>query len=93
LTIDVIKASGAAEQLFKTINQVSEIDTPSDKGLTSDSCKGGVEVKDLYLSYSGRQDFKVLNGLNLKIPSANTSTALVGASGFGKSTTVGLLER
>lgn len=92
LVIDFTKASGAAEQLFKTIDRISEIDALSEEGLTPETCGGNVEVNDLHFSYPARPDAKVLKGLNLKIP-ANKTTALVGASGSGKSTIVGLLER
>lgn len=92
LVIDFTKASGAAEQLFKTIDRVSEIDALCEEGLTPETCIGGIEVKDLHFSYPTRPDAKVLKGLNLKIL-ANKTTALVGASGSGKSTIIGLIER
>lgn len=47
LIIDVTKASEPAEQLFKTVDRVSEIDALSDEGLTLETCQGDVGVKDL----------------------------------------------
>lgn len=55
-------------------------------------CKGHIEVEDIYFNYPTRPEVKVLQGLNITIP-ANKTTALVGASGSGKSTIIGLLER
>ena len=46
---------------------------------------------DVQFAYPGRPQKKVLDGLNLRIQ-ANKNTAIVGASGSGKSTIVGLIE-
>jgi ATP-binding cassette subfamily B (MDR/TAP) protein 1 len=92
LIINVTKASRAAEQLFKTIGRVSEIDSLSEKGLALAIGNGDIEVKDLPFAYLERLDAKILNDLSLKIL-ANKTTALVRASGSGKSTIVGLLKR
>ena len=54
--------------------------------------KGDVEFRNVHFSYSSRQDVPVLQDFNLIVP-ANTTTALVGASGGGKTTVVSLLQR
>jgi ATP-binding cassette, subfamily B (MDR/TAP), member 1 len=91
-TINISKAASAADELFKTIDRESEIDVFSDSGLTPESCLGDIEISDVHFAYPSRPEANVLNGMSLKIP-ANKTTALVGASGCGKSTMVGLLER
>ncbi|KAH7313829.1 P-loop containing nucleoside triphosphate hydrolase protein [Stachybotrys elegans] len=48
--------------------------------------------EDVAFAYPGRPTVKVLDGLNLRIKSGQ-STALVGPSGSGKSTIVGLIAR
>ena len=53
---------------------------------------GDVEFRDVYFNYPSRPDVPILLGLNLSIPRGKT-VALVGESGCGKSTTVGLLEK
>ena len=58
--------------------------TPSDQTL--------IEFKDVVFSYPTRAKKKILNKFNLSITKGET-VALVGPSGGGKSTTVGLLER
>jgi len=46
----------------------------------------------VYFSYPLRPDVEILSGLNLRLK-CGTVTALVGASGAGKSTIVQLLSR
>ena len=53
---------------------------------------GHVIFKDVHFRYPTRKNAKILNGLNLTIEPGQT-VALVGHSGCGKSTTVGLLTR
>ncbi|PSN71518.1 multidrug resistance protein 1 [Corynespora cassiicola Philippines] len=89
--IALTKASSNAAELFKTIDRKSEID-PLAEGKVPDHCHGHIEVSDVRFAYPARPDTQVLKGLTLSIPS-NKTTALVGASGSGKSTIVGLIER
>jgi ATP-binding cassette subfamily B (MDR/TAP) protein 1 len=88
----VTKASSSAEELFRTIDRKSEIDPLSDEGLVPETCAGVIEIKDITFAYPARPDTVVLKGLTLSAP-AHQTTALVGASGSGKSTIIGLLER
>lgn len=60
----------------------------SDHGANSDH----IEFEDVHFSYPTRPKKKVFNGFSLKIKRGET-VALVGPSGQGKSTTVGLIER
>ncbi|WJX66439.1 ABC transporter B member 28 [Trifolium repens] len=53
---------------------------------------GDICLEDVYFSYPLRPDVEILRGLNLKLK-CGTVTALVGASGAGKSTIVQLLSR
>jgi ATP-binding cassette subfamily B (MDR/TAP) protein 1 len=88
----VTKAAGAAEELFRTIDRTSEIDSLSEDGIIPDTCNGHIEVEKIDFAYPARPDIPVLNGLSLSVP-ANKTMALVGASGSGKSTIIGLLEQ
>ena len=90
--LTITKASSAAEELFQTIDRVSEIDPLSEIGLIPTKCIGEVQIKDVHFAYPARPDTAVLKGLTLSVP-ANKTTAIVGASGSGKSTIIGLLER
>jgi ATP-binding cassette subfamily B (MDR/TAP) protein 1 len=90
--IALTKASTSADELFKTIDRKSEIDPLSEDGKTPNVCRGVVEIKDVSFAYPARPDIIVLKSLTLLAPAGKT-TALVGASGSGKSTIIGLIER
>ena len=89
---NITKAATAAAELFETIDRTSTIDPMSTSGLQPNDCFGDIELQDVAFSYPSRPDSRVLNELSLSIPAKKT-TALVGASGSGKSTIVALLER
>jgi ATP-binding cassette subfamily B (MDR/TAP) protein 1 len=89
---NITKAATAAIELFQTIDRPSQIDPMASDGLKPEQCTGNIELKDVVFSYPSRPDSQVLSGLSLSIPAGKT-TALVGASGSGKSTCVALLER
>jgi len=89
---NITKAATSAVELFQIIDRTSPIDPMSSSGLKPEQCTGNVEFKDVAFSYPSRPDSQVLDGLSLFVPAGKT-TALVGASGSGKSTCVALLER
>ncbi|XP_004513684.1 ABC transporter B family member 28 [Cicer arietinum] len=60
--------------------------------LLSLAWSGDICLEDVYFSYPLRPDVEILSGLNLTLK-CGTITALVGASGAGKSTIVQLLSR
>ncbi|KAG5981026.1 hypothetical protein E4U55_003378 [Claviceps digitariae] len=90
--IAVSKAVAAAQNLFSTIDRVSSIDPLSKDGVTPGQFQGNIRLQDVCFSYPSRPDTPVLQNLNLEFPS-HRITAVVGASGSGKSTIFGLLER
>ena len=85
-------ALSAAKKIFRTINRVSPLDPASEDGLKIEDVKGSIELRNVKHAYPSRPDICVINDLSLVFP-VGTTTALVGASGSGKSTIVGLLER
>ncbi|KAK3364499.1 P-loop containing nucleoside triphosphate hydrolase protein [Lasiosphaeria hispida] len=91
-TVVVSKAAAAAQHLFEIIDRESKINSLSDEGAKPDECNGEIEFRDVVFAYPSRPDVQVLKSLNLALP-ANRTTAIVGASGSGKSTIVGLVER
>lgn len=90
--ITISKAISASKDLFETIDRPSKIDSLSTQGARPKECIGRIEVRNTRFAYPSRPDDEILRGLNLDIPAGKT-TALVGASGSGKSTIIGLLER
>ncbi|PLB53566.1 P-loop containing nucleoside triphosphate hydrolase protein [Aspergillus steynii IBT 23096] len=88
----ITHAAAAASELFQIMDKPSDLDPLSEDGLRPDSCMGNIAFHDVNFSYPSRPTARILQGLNLSIPSGR-STALIGASGSGKSTVVGLLER
>jgi ATP-binding cassette subfamily B (MDR/TAP) protein 1 len=61
-------------------------------GLAVPELKGNITFKDVTFRYPARPNVVVLKNFNLDIKSG-TCVALVGSSGSGKSTTIGLLEK
>ncbi|EPS43809.1 hypothetical protein H072_2213 [Dactylellina haptotyla CBS 200.50] len=85
-------AAAAASELFAVLDKPSQLD-PLDKGGDKpDSCIGDIEITNINFAYPSRPTAQVLKDFTIKFPAGKT-TALVGASGSGKSTCVGLLER
>jgi ATP-binding cassette subfamily B (MDR/TAP) protein 1 len=85
-------AAAAASEIFELMDTPSELDPLLDDGPKASQCVGHIEISGLNFSYPSPPSIKVLKGLSLTIPAGKT-TALVGMSGCGKSTIVGLLER
>jgi len=60
--------------------------------IPSTTMEGNIEFENVMFSYPTRPDVLVLNAFSLKFPK-DTTTALVGSSGSGKSTVVSLIQR
>ncbi|KAK3823505.1 MAG: p-glycoprotein [Benniella sp.] len=86
------KAQAAAYTIFHTIHRVPVIDSSSDAGQKPENLTGHIVVRDVDFSYPSRPDIPILKKMNIEVKPGQT-IALVGHSGSGKSTIVGLLER
>lgn len=82
----------AAAKIYNTIDRVSPLDPMAVAGEKLDQVEGTIELKNIKHIYPSRAEVVVMEDVNLKVPAGKT-TALVGASGSGKSTIVGLVER
>ncbi len=82
----------AAGKIFNTIDRLSPLNPMSDEGEKLEHVEGTVELRNIRHIYPSRAEVVVMENVNLKVPAGKT-TALVGASGSGKSTIVGLVER
>lgn len=85
-------AVAAASKIYATIDRVSPLDPESEQGKKLDEVEGSIELKNVRHIYPSRPEVVVMEDVNLFVPAGKT-TALVGASGSGKSTIVGLVER
>lgn len=90
--IQLTKAASAAGEIFKVIDREPEIDALAESGLRPSDCKGDIRFTGVDFAYPSRPHVPVLRQMNLTIE-PNKTTALVGASGSGKSTITGLIER
>lgn len=87
--VAVAKAAGAAADFFAVI----DAPTPSTDGLKDPQiAHGDIAFESVTFAYPSRPHVRVLDNLSVRFP-AGKLTAIVGASGSGKSTIVGLLER
>jgi len=85
-------ACGAAAKLFGTIDRVPSIDSASEEGVKPNKVIGEITFENVDFNYPSRPDVQVVKDLTLTFPAGKT-TALVGASGSGKSTIISLVER
>ncbi|KAI5849348.1 putative Leptomycin B resistance protein pmd1 [Morchella snyderi] len=85
-------AVAAAAKIFSTIDRVSPLNSASDEGERLPEVQGTIELRNIKHIYPSRPEVEVIKNMNVVIP-AGKVTALVGASGSGKSTIIGLVER
>lgn len=88
----VTLAVAAANKIYAVIDRVSPLDPASTEGEKLVAVQGNVELRNIKHIYPSRPNVVVMQDVDLLIP-AGKATALVGASGSGKSTIVGLIER
>ena len=82
----------AAGKIFNTIDRISPLDPMTKEGGKLEHVEGTVELRHVKHIYPSRPEVVVMEDVSLIVPAGKT-TALVGASGSGKSTIVGLVER
>ncbi|GAA0138414.1 ATP-binding cassette [Lithospermum erythrorhizon] len=94
MTKDLSRGSNAVRSVFSILDRPSEIEPDNSWGVDGDKMdiRGHVELKRVFFSYPARPDQMIFKGLSLKI-NPGTTLALVGQSGSGKSTVIGLIER
>ncbi|XP_056139117.1 ATP-binding cassette sub-family B member 9 [Lampris incognitus] len=85
----LMQGVGAAEKVFEYLDR--EPKHPLDGKEAPDTCTGLVEFKDITFAYPTRPETDILKGVSFILRPGEV-TALVGPSGSGKSSCVGLLE-
>lgn len=91
-TPDGAKAKLAALNIFEILDSKSKIDYTDKSGQVREKCEGKADLVKVEFCYPIRPDTRVLKGLEVEAKPGHT-IALVGASGCGKSTVLGILER
>ncbi|XP_057461232.1 putative multidrug resistance protein [Actinidia eriantha] len=94
MTKDLSRGNNAVSSVFAILDRITEIEPNNSYNVDANkiSIRGKVELRNVFFAYPSRPDQLIFKGLSLKI-SAGTSVALVGQSGSGKSTVIGLIER
>lgn len=85
-------AVAAAAKIYNTIDRLSPLNPTSEDGEKLEHVEGTIELRNIKHIYPSRAEVVVMSNVSLVVPAGKT-TALVGASGSGKSTIVGLVER
>ncbi|KAG4923145.1 hypothetical protein GLYMA_18G012700v4 [Glycine max] len=92
-TSDIAKSGRAISSVFAILDRKSEIEPEDPRHRKfKNTMKGHIKLRDVFFSYPARPDQMILKGLSLDIEAGKT-VALVGQSGSGKSTIIGLIER
>ncbi|RLN07861.1 hypothetical protein C2845_PM11G00410 [Panicum miliaceum] len=92
MTTDLAKGADAVTSVFSIIVRETEIDPDNTKGYKPEKLEGKVDIREIDFAYPSRPDVIIFKGFSLSIQPGK-STALVGQSGSGKSTIIGLIER
>ncbi|VDM46591.1 unnamed protein product [Toxocara canis] len=88
----ITKAKVAAAVIYQTIDRVPSIDSSSKDGIQMIKSEGSIQFTDVHFAYPTRKDKAVFSRLTFSVNAGDT-VALVGHSGCGKSTVIGLLTR
>ena len=89
---EISKAAAAAKAVLDLIAREPKIDPINSDGEKPTSIAGEIAFRGVSFAYPARPSIRVLEDLSLEFEARKT-TAIVGASGSGKSTVVGLTER
>ncbi|KAG0493307.1 hypothetical protein HPP92_004301 [Vanilla planifolia] len=92
-TSDLAKGFDSVASVFAVLDRVTAIEQEDPDGhQPKSSLSGAVDLRGVEFAYASRPDVPVLCGFSLSIQDGR-SVALVGSSGSGKSTIIGLVER
>ncbi|KAG8384766.1 hypothetical protein BUALT_Bualt04G0152700 [Buddleja alternifolia] len=92
MTNDLSKGANAVGSVFAILDRYSLIEPEDPDGYKPDMLTGLVELCDVDFAYPARPNIMIFKGFTIEIE-AGKATALVGQSGSGKSTIIGLIER
>lgn len=88
LTNILAQSAASAKKIQKILDSKVEIESPED-AIVLDSIQGNIEFKNVSFKY---RDETILDNVNIKIP-ANSTVAIMGTTGAGKSSLISLIGR
>lgn len=92
LAPDLAKGSQAIASVFNILDRETKIDADKQNAEKVEKVEGHIELQGVQFSYPARPDVMVFKNFNLTVRVGQT-VAMVGQSGSGKSTIIGLIER
>ncbi|KAM0942673.1 putative Type 1 protein exporter [Dioscorea sansibarensis] len=92
MTSDIAKGGDAVGSVFEVLDRYSHIEPEEPEGYWPKKLIGNVDICGVDFAYPARPDVVIFKNFSLSI-AMGKSTALVGQSGSGKSTIIGLIER
>nr|XP_007151162.1 hypothetical protein PHAVU_004G023100g [Phaseolus vulgaris]ESW23156.1 hypothetical protein PHAVU_004G023100g [Phaseolus vulgaris] len=92
MTNDLAKGADAVGSVFTILDRYTKTEPDDIDGYKPEKLTGKIELHDVHFAYPARPNVMIFQGFSIKID-AGKSTALVGQSGSGKSTIIGLIER
>ncbi|PIA62325.1 hypothetical protein AQUCO_00200369v1 [Aquilegia coerulea] len=92
MTTDLAKGADAVGSVFAVLDRYTKIEPDDPEGHQAEKLTGHIELRKVDFAYPARPDVIIFREFSLSIE-AGKSTALVGQSGSGKSTIIGLIER
>ncbi|KAE9590370.1 hypothetical protein Lal_00027978 [Lupinus albus] len=92
LVPEIIRGGESIGSVFSILDRSTKIDPDDPDAEMVESLRGEIELRHVDFAYHSRPDDMVFKDLSLRIRTGQ-SQALVGASGSGKSSVIGLIER
>ncbi|XP_065031997.1 putative multidrug resistance protein [Musa acuminata AAA Group] len=92
MTSDLAKGADGVSSVFAVLDRCTHIDPEDDRGYRPKKLAGEIDINGVDFAYPSRPDVFIFRDFSLAIEAGKT-TALVGQSGSGKSTVIGLIER
>ncbi|KAB1211633.1 ABC transporter B family member 15 [Morella rubra] len=89
---DLAKGLDTVGSVFAVLDRYTKIDPDDPESYQPEKVIGRVEIRNVDFAYPARPDLMIFKGFSISLK-AGRSTALVGQSGSGKSTIIGLIER
>ncbi|XP_057872209.2 putative multidrug resistance protein [Cryptomeria japonica] len=92
MTSDLARGADTVESLFEILDKNTLICPDDPEGIKTQKLEGNVDLENVDFAYPARPNIIIFQNFFLNIK-AGSSMALVGQSGCGKSTIIGLIER